>query len=168
MVGRLLQHHPHAAAAKIDNPGYSNNGLLPLHLALGAFYPYEIKASAEAIGMILAAHPQVRTAQPHRGPVDPLLQSHLGCRTKGGALPSWSSCRLFLGPGFRLGARWNRLGEAVKTHKTREKTGKKWARYGLRSVNKEGTGGITWKVHSTTPSPKLAKVETESWASTIA
>ena len=25
-----------------------------------------------------------------------------------------------------------------------------------------------WKVHSTTPSPKLAKVETESWASTIA
>ena len=41
----------------------------------------------------------------------------------------------FLGPGFRLGARWNRLGQAVKTRKKREKTGKKWARYGLRSVN---------------------------------
>ena len=41
----------------------------------------------------------------------------------------------FLGPGFRLGARWNRLGEAVKTRKKREKRGKKWARYGLRSVN---------------------------------
>ena len=71
MVGRLLQHHPHAAAAK------DNDGRLPLHLALGA-NPYgnkgEIKASCEAIGMILAAHPQVRTAQPHRGgPVDPLV-----------------------------------------------------------------------------------------------
>ena len=51
-------------------------------------------------------------------------------------LPSWFPCRLFLGPGFRLGARWNRLGEAVKTRKKRGKTGKKWARYGLRrSVN---------------------------------
>ena len=49
-----------------------------------------------------------------------------------------------LGPGFRLGARWNRLGEAVKTRKKREKTGGKWARYALRSVNKEGRGGITW------------------------
>ena len=44
----------------------------------------------------------------------------------------------FLGPGFRLGARWNRLVETLKTRKKREKTGKKWARYGLRSV-KEGT-----------------------------
>ena len=51
----------------------------------------------------------------------------------------------FLGPGFRLGARWNRLGEAVKTRKKREKTGKNWARYGLRSVKEEGTGGITWR-----------------------
>ena len=50
----------------------------------------------------------------------------------------------FLGPGFRLGARWNRLGEAVKTRKKRKKTGKKWARYDLRSVNKERTGGINW------------------------
>ena len=41
----------------------------------------------------------------------------------------------FLGPGFRLGARWNRLGETVKTRKKREKTGKKWARYGLKGVN---------------------------------
>ena len=53
----------------------------------------------------------------------------------------------FLGPGFRLGARWNRLGQAVKTRKKREKTGQKWARYGLRSVNKEGTGGITCGAH---------------------
>ena len=35
---------------------------------------------------------------------------HLRCRTKGRVLPSWCSCRLFLGPGFRLGAPWNRLG----------------------------------------------------------
>ena len=48
---------------------------------------------------------------------------HLGCRTKGGVLPSWYSCRLFLGPGFRLGARWNRLGEPVKTRKKRGKRG---------------------------------------------
>ena len=34
-------------------------------------------------------------------------------------------CRLFLGPGFRLAARWNRLCEAVKIHKKREKNGGK-------------------------------------------
>ena len=51
----------------------------------------------------------------------------------------------FLGPGFWLGARWNRLGEAVKTRKKREQTGKKWARYGLKRVNKERKGGITWE-----------------------
>ena len=33
------------------------------------------------------------------------------------------SCRLFLGPGFRLGAPWNRLVETVKTRKKRGKTG---------------------------------------------
>ena len=48
------------------------------------------------------------------------------------------SCRLFLGPGFRLAARWNRLVETVKTRKKREKTGKKWTRYGLKGV-KEGS-----------------------------
>ena len=48
-------------------------------------------------------------------------------------------CRLFLGPGFRLAARWNRLGEAVKTHKKREKTGKKWARYGRKGVKESGS-----------------------------
>ena len=48
------------------------------------------------------------------------------------------SCRLFLGPGFRLAARWNRLVETVKTRKKRGKTGEKWARYGLKRV-KEGS-----------------------------
>ena len=60
VVGRLLQHHPHAAAAKTNR---HVGGHLPLHLALGA-NPYGrkgvIKASCEAIGMILAAHPHVR------------------------------------------------------------------------------------------------------------
>ena len=60
---------------------------------------------------------------------------------EGGVGNSWPSCRLFLGPGFRLGARWNRLGQAVKTRKKREKTGGKWARYGLRSVT---MCGICW------------------------
>ena len=48
------------------------------------------------------------------------------------------SCRLFLGPGFRLAARWDRLVETVKTRKKWEKTGKKWARYSLKRV-KEGS-----------------------------
>ena len=43
---------------------------------------------------------------------------------------------------------WNRLGETVKTRKKRGKTGKKWARYGLKRVNKERTGGINWSVLS--------------------
>ena len=49
-----------------------------------------------------------------------------------------------LGHSCRLVARWNRLGETVKTRKQRGKTGGKWARYGPKSVDKEGTGGITW------------------------
>ena len=32
----------------------------------------------------------------------------------------------------------------MKTRKKRGKTGGKWARYGLKRVNKEGTGGINW------------------------
>jgi len=47
-------------------------------------------------------------------------------------------CRLFLGPGLRLGARWNRLVETVKTRKKWGKTGGKWARYSLKRV-KEGS-----------------------------
>ena len=43
-----------------------------------------------------------------------------------------------LGPGFQLAARWNRLGETVKTRKTWRQTGEKWARYGLKRV-KEGS-----------------------------
>ena len=50
-------------------------------------------------------------------------------------------CRLFLGPGFRLGARWNRLGETVKTRKRRINTGRKWARYGLKGVKESGSPG---------------------------
>ena len=34
-------------------------------------------------------------------------------------------------PGFWLAARWNRLSETVTTRKKRERTGGKWARYGL-------------------------------------
>ena len=63
---------------------------------------------------------------------------------EGGSSPLLVPCRLFLGPGFRLGARWNRLVETVKTRKKRGKTGEKWARYGLKRANKEGTGGINW------------------------
>ena len=39
------------------------------------------------------------------------------------ASASGVSCRLFLGPGFRLGACWNRLVETVKTRKKRKKRG---------------------------------------------
>ena len=55
--------------------------------------------------------------------------------------PPAGPCRLFLGPGFRLAACWNRLGETVKTRKKREKTGKKRARYGLKGVRESGSPG---------------------------
>ena len=80
--------------------------MLPLHYALGA---WDGKLAAEGVVLaIIDAHPQVRRRAESRrtkefsplGPVPP-----------------------FLGPGFRLGACWNRLGEAVKTRKKREKTG---------------------------------------------
>ena len=48
---------------------------------------------------------------------------------------------LSLGPGFRLAARWNRLVETVKARKKREKTGGKWARYGLKGVKGSGSPG---------------------------
>ena len=48
-------------------------------------------------------------------------------------------CRLLLGPGLRLGARWNRLVETAKTHKKRGKAGKKWARYGRKRVKEPGS-----------------------------
>ena len=38
--------------------------------------------------------------------------------------PPAGACRLFLGPGFRLAARWNRLVETVKTRKNGKKRGK--------------------------------------------
>ena len=63
------------------------------------------------------------------------------------------SCRPFLGPGFRLAARWNRLGEPVKMRKKRGKTGEKWARYSLRSVGSEvstrvGRARLSWLLSS--------------------
>ena len=61
--------------------------------------------------------------------------------------PPAGSCRLFLGPGFRLGARWNRLVETVKTRKKREKTGKKWARYGLKRAKEGANQGSTGSWH---------------------
>ena len=78
-----------------------DHGMLPLHRAL------ENKAPEGVALALIDAHPRVRRHAESR-------------RTK----------EFFpLGPGFRLGARWNRLGEAVKTRKKREKTGGKWARY---------------------------------------
>ena len=49
VVGRLLQHHPHAAAAK----GKNDQGRLPLELAL------EHKAPEGVLLAIIDAHPQV-------------------------------------------------------------------------------------------------------------
>ena len=57
-----------------------------------------------------------------------------GVSNEGGSSPLLPPCRLFLGPGFRLAARWNRLVETVKTRKRTDKTGKKCARYAVTSV----------------------------------
>ena len=64
-----------------------------------------------------------------------ILPTAPGVSNEGRSSPLLVPLPLFLGPGFRLGARWNRLVEAVKTRKKREKTGKKWARYDLNNVN---------------------------------
>ena len=71
--------------------------------------------------------------------LDPTRQviRHIGAQGLDRRRPA-GSCRLFVGPGFRLGARWNRLVETVKTRKKWGKTGKKWARYGLKRV-KQGS-----------------------------
>ena len=41
---------------------------------------------------------------------------------------------------MRLGARWNRLVEPVKTRKERGKAGGKWARYRLKGVGAQAEG----------------------------
>ena len=61
-----------------------------------------------------------------------------GVSNEGRSSPLLALVPPLLGPGFRLAACWNRLVETVKTRKQREETGKKWARYGLRSV-KDGS-----------------------------
>ena len=67
-----------------------------------------------------------------------ILPTAPGVSNEGGSSPLLALAPLFLGPEFQLGARWNRLVKAVKTRKKRGKTGKKWARYGLKRV-KEGS-----------------------------
>ena len=67
-----------------------------------------------------------------------ILPTAPGVSNEGRSSPLLVLAPPFLGPGFWLGARWNRLGETVKTRKKREKTEQKWARYGLRSVKDGG------------------------------
>ena len=77
-------------------------------------------------GIVQAAPPFMFHHSPRYQLIRPIGAEGLDRRGPAG------SCRLFLGPGFRLGARWNRLVETVKTRKKRGKTGEKWARYGLK------------------------------------
>ena len=63
-----------------------------------------------------------------------ILPTAPGVSNEGRSSPLLALAPLFLGPEFQLGARWNRLVEAVKTRKKREKTGKRWARYSLKRV----------------------------------
>ena len=67
-----------------------------------------------------------------------ILPAAPGVSNEGRSSPLLVPLPPFFGPGFRLGACWNRLVEAVKTRKKRDKTGEKWARYGLKGV-KEGS-----------------------------
>ena len=63
-----------------------------------------------------------------------ILPAALVVSNEGRSSPLLALVPPFLGPGLRLGARWNRLVETVNTRKKRANTGGKWARYGLRSV----------------------------------
>ena len=86
-----------------------------------------------------------RTRRPPTWPFPSLSSIAIAChafRTPGVSWPPKRCfllfghlCRLFLGPGFRLAARWNRLVKTGKTREKRGKTGEKWARYGLKNVN---------------------------------
>ena len=68
--------------------------------------------------------------------VQVILPTAPGTSNEGRSSPLLVLAPPFLGPGFWLGARWNRLVEAVKTRKQREKTGGKWARYDLKRVDR--------------------------------
>ena len=75
---------------------------------------------------------------PSECPLQVILPTASGVSNEGRSSPLLVPLPPFLGPGFRLGACWNRLGETVKMRKKWEKTGKKWARYGLKGV-KDGS-----------------------------
>ena len=108
-------------------------------------------ARAAGLGLALSREPPARlagvsyAAVPFIGPAPALvctlqviLPTASGVSNEGRSSPLLVLAPPFLGPGFWLGARWNRLVEAVKTRKKREKTGGKWARYGLKGV-KDGS-----------------------------
>ena len=96
---------------------------LPLHWAL--------KGAAEGVVLgIIDAHPQVRRHAESRRTKE---FSPLGPRAAVSWLwvPAWGS----LEPSRRGGENAQKTG----------KTGNEWARYGLKRVNKERKGGITWE-----------------------
>ena len=64
-----------------------------------------------------------------------ILPTAPGVSNEGGSSPLLALLPPFLGPGFRLAARWNHLGKPLKTRKKRRKTGKKWPRDGLKTAD---------------------------------
>ena len=147
VVGRLLQHHPHAAAAKdnsgrlplhvalerkapegVVRDGWGRPDKLPLHLALEHEAP-ENEAPEGVVLAIIDAHPQVRRHAESRRTKE---FSPLGPR----AAVSWPR------------AAWGLLEPSRRGGENVQNTGKnggKWARYGLKRVNEERKGGITWE-----------------------
>ena len=108
-------------------------------------WTHELKAAVVVITVVqVGRHRQdallLRPVGLHVGPEREIILPHVEHIQPIGQRPrlfvsAAGSCRLFLGPGFRLAARWNRLDKTVKTRKKWGKTGKKWARYGLKNVN---------------------------------
>ena len=98
----------------------NTNGVCPLHMA----------ASNYGVGEQLCASLHKAGAKLNVADAYGMTPLHYAKTAKSGEDPSrctWDVERRGefspLGPGFRLAARWNRLGEAVETRKKRGKTG---------------------------------------------
>ena len=124
-LAAYVNHARQPDQARLEPPPPHVLAALPQVRRLGPEVELRLVALAHCLDQLDVLGHQIRRHDLQIPCAQPLLSVRNGDRSRVLVLAP-----PFLGPGFRLGARWDRLVEAVKTRKKREKTRKKRARYG--------------------------------------